>query len=80
MRTETRVPNGSALGDITAEMFQIMLTLASRLLYSNTIELSYYQQCMHVSMEHSQGLNFNLYLSLFFFSEFTNFLTYVTSI
>jgi len=53
MRTETCVPNGNTLGDTTAEMFQIMLTLASRLLYSNTIELSYYQQYMNMSVEHS---------------------------
>jgi len=43
--------NSSALGDTTVEMFQIMLTLASRLFYSNIVELSYCQKYMDVSVE-----------------------------
>jgi hypothetical protein len=45
------VPYSSAYGDTTVEMFQIMLTLASGLLYSDIIELPYYQQYMDVSVE-----------------------------
>lgn len=53
MRTETHVPDNSALDDTTAEVFQIMLILASRLLYSNNMHLSLYQQYVNVSMESS---------------------------
>lgn len=45
------VAYGSALGDTAVEMFQIILTLASRMLYSNNTELLYYQQYMDVSLE-----------------------------